>query len=873
MRVRWGAPGGPKVTMPWRAAPRAALTSPLTLIIAAVTALLACFLGTAAVLQASAAGGAAVAYQSGIACPDYYGPVFSKDNVPAAAAPQIIDSVRSKAPAHGFAAPVTSRYTTVLVGTEFNGDSNYKVTLAHRDQAVPGHLDVTNGSAGAGLLLGTVVAKAEGIKAGTTPSFRGAQLPPVTGLYRDLADPAPRWWCSQQRNAVVSRLANDPLDSVMFATDGKTFDDAVRTLGLPEIKALHLSFYEAPPKTVSEAEDLLERSKALIADVKADLGARGLGDAITGSVPFERSVEISNQAESNVLVSILPLAAISILVGCAGIGTVALQWHQRRHPQLRLLAARGSAPGALGMLAVAELGLPIVAGGVAGGVLARLLLGVYGPPGEIGEGALLRGSLVAAVILLVSLALLAGVIAFRTHREFELGRVKSGRRKGMKLLAVFPWELLTAGVALLGWTRLVDYSKGSRIGNPLPQVDPLALTYPVFVVLTVGLLAARLAWLALLASHRARLWSRPALQLAIRRLASARAPVTGVLVIGTLAIGTLATGIGIARGQEEALHTKSAIFVGAETRVDTESVIGTGQIPLPAEINGSTTIVGELTGTGNVVLVVDPQTFRRAATLGPLDGAEVDRLLGGLSGGPGNGVPAIRVGNDAAQKPRLGAGLPDARTIGELSMFPIIGTKAGYVISRESLSAAQLRAVPKWSLLSGSSMTQVTEALVSVGVATAVNRVTRDSALDALPFYVVSWTFSFMALLGAVLGVVAVLSLLVAVEVRRRQNALAGALVLRMGMRPRALLASHLMELGALSGLAVVIGVACGISVAGLSVPRFDPATFLAPRSALPNPTPMALTVLAVGVLVVALAGWIAMRSVRTARTAELIRA
>ncbi|MFC3454432.1 ABC transporter permease [Amycolatopsis speibonae] len=857
--------------MPWRAAPRAALSSPLTLIIAAVTALLACFLGTAAILQASAAGGAAVDYQSGLACPDYYGPVFNKDNVPTEVAPQVIDSVRRNAPAHGFGAPVTSRYTPYLLGTEFNGVPYYKVTVAHRDQAVPGHLEVADGTAGAGgLLLGTVVAKAEGIKSGVIPKFQGAPLPPVTGLYRDLSDPAPRWWCSQQRNAVVSRLANDPLDSVMFATDGKTFDDAVRDLGVPKLAALHMSFYETPPKTISEAEDRLERSKALIADVKADLGARGLGDAIIGSLPFERSVEISNQAESNVLISILPLAAISILVGCAGIGTVALQWYQRRHPQLRLLSARGSAPGALGLLAVAELGLPIVVGGAAGAVLARLLLGVYGPPGELGDGALLAGSLVAATILLVSLALLAGVIAVRTHREFELGRVKSGRRKGMKLLAIFPWELLTAGVALLGWTRLVDYGKGSRIGNPLPQVDPLALTYPVFVVLTVGLLAARLAWLGLLASHRARLWSRPALQLAIRRLASARAPVTGVLVIGTLAIGTLATGIGIARGQEEALQTKSAIFVGAETRVDTESIVGTGKVTLPAGITGNTTIVGELTGTGNVVLVVDPHTFRRGTTLGPLDGDEVDRLLNGLSSA-GPGIPAIRVGN--ARKPTLAAGLPEARTIGEVPMFPIIGTKAGYVISRDSLSAAQLTTVPKWSVLSGSSMTQVTEALASVGVVTAVNRVTRESALDALPFYVVSWTFSFMALLGAVLGVVAVLSLLVAVEVRRRQNALAGALVLRMGMRPRALLASHLMELGALSGLAVVIGVACGISVAGLSVPRFDPATFLAPRSALPNPTPLALTVLAVGVLVVALAGWIAMRSVRTARTAELIRA
>ncbi|WET83241.1 ABC transporter permease [Amycolatopsis sp. QT-25] len=858
--------------MPWRAAPRAALTSPLTLLIAAVTALLACFLGTAAVLQASAAGGAAVTYQSGIACPDYHGPVFSKDNVPAAVAPQVVDSVRRNAPAHGFSPPVTSRYTPYLTGTEFNGDPHYKVVLAHRDQALPGHLDLADGSASAGFWLGTVVAGAEGIKTGTTPSIRGTSLPPVTGLYRDLADPAPRWWCSQQRNAVVSRLANDPLDSVMFATDGKTFDDTVRALGIPAIKTLHLSFYETPPQTVSEAEDLQERSKALIAAVKADLGARGLGDAIVGSLPFERSVEISNQAESNVLISILPLAAISILVGCAGIGTVALQWYQRRHPQLRLLSARGSGPGALGMLAVAELGLPVVAGGVVGAVLARLLLRVYGPPGALDDGAVLWGSLVAAAILLVSLALLAGVISVRAHREFELGRVRSGGRRRVRILAFFPWELLTAGVALLGWNRLVDYSKGSRIGNPLPQVDPLALTYPVFVVLTVGLIAARLAWLALHASHRARLWSRPALQLAIRRLASARAPVTGVLVIGTLAIGTLATGIGIARGQEEALQTKSAIFVGAETRVDTESVVGTGQVRLPASVGDTTTIVGELTGTGNVVLVVDPRTFRRAATLGPLDGAEVDRLLDGLSN-PGAGVPAIRIGKDAAGKTALPAGLGDARTVGELPMFPIIGTNAGYVISRESLGTAQLRSVPKWSVLSSSSMTQVTEALSSVGVATAVNRVTRGSALDALPFYVVSWTFSFMALLGAVLGVVAVLSLLVAVEVRRRQNALAGALVLRMGMRPRALLASHLMELGALSGLAVVIGVVCGVSVAGLSVPRFDPATFLPPQSTLPDPTPLALTVLAVGVLVVALAGWIAMRSVRTARTAELIRA
>jgi putative ABC transport system permease protein len=188
------------------------------------------------------------------------------------------------------------------------------------------------------------------------------------------------------------------------------------------------------------------------------------------------------------------------------------------------------------------------------------------------------------------------------------------------------------------------------------------------------------------------------------------------------------------------------------------------------------------------------------------------------------------------------------------------------------LGHAQLNGIPKWSVLTTSPMAEATTALRAAGVFIP-NRVSRESALDGLPFFVVSWTFSFVALLGAVLGVVAILALLVAVEVRRRQNALAGALVLRMGMRPRTLLASHLMELGALSGLAIVVGVVCGVAVAGLSVPRFDPATFLAPRSELPDPLPFVLTVVVIGVAVVALAGWIAVRSVRTARTAELIRA
>ncbi|MET9002502.1 FtsX-like permease family protein [Amycolatopsis sp. Hca4] len=860
------------MTKPWRAAPKAALSSPLTLIVAAVTSLLACFLGTAAVLQASAAGGATVRYQTGITCPDSYGPVFGKGNMPVANIPAVTGAIERHAAAHGFGAPVVGQFTNVLRGTEFNGDPHYKIRLGYRDQVGLDNLTLQQGTRAPGLWLGNVVADAEHIGVGTKPSLQGVPLPPVTGIYRDLLDPPPRWWCSQQSGAVIDRLVDDPIDSIVFATDRRTFDDAVKAIGLPTVQYFQVSFYEPAPTTLSAAEDLLQRSKDLVADVRADLTAQGLGSLIAADVPtFERSVQIARQAQDNVFVSILPLALISVLVGCAGLGTVALQWYQRRHAQLRLLSARGSGPAALGGLAVAELGLPILLGGAAGAVAARLLLGVYGPPGRPDPGAELTAVGVAAGTLLVSLVLLALIVAVRVHREFELGRVRRGAKR-VRVLAFFPWELATAGMAWLGWTRLTHYGTASRLGNPLPQVDPLALTYPVFVVLTVGLLTARLAWLALHASHRARFWSRPALQLAIRRLAGARAPVTGVLVIGTLAIGTLATGIGIADGQEEALDTKSAIFVGSNARLDTDSPIGMGQVAMPAALAGNSTVVGELTGTGSVVLVVDPATFARGAAVEHVPGDELPGLLEKISRPDPRGTPVIRVGHTAKQNAKLPDDLPDAVVAGDLPVFPMIGTSPGYVISRTVLSHAQLDGIPKWSVLTTASMADATAALRAAGVFIP-NRISRESALDGLPFFVVSWTFSFVALLGAVLGVVAILALLVAVEVRRRQNALAGALVLRMGMRPRTLLASHLMELGALSGLAVVVGVVCGVSVAGLSVPRFDPATFLAPRSALPDPLPFVLTVVVIGVAVVALAGWIAVRSVRTARTAELIRA
>ncbi|MFC7615277.1 hypothetical protein ACFQV2_18955 [Actinokineospora soli] len=107
---------------------------------------------------------------------------------------------------------------------------------------------------------------------------------------------------------------------------------------------------------------------------------------------------------------------------------------------------------------------------------------------------------------------------------------------------------------------------------------------------------------------------------------------------------------------------------------------------------------------------------------------------------------------------------------------------------------------------------------------------------------------------------------------RRRQNALAGALATRMGLRPRTLVSSHLLELGSLAGISVLAGSTAGWACTAVSAPMFDPSPWLRPLAAAPDLVGLLSTTLATAVAVVALVCWSAVRSVTAARVGELIR-
>ena len=70
----------------------------------------------------------------------------------------------------------------------------------------------------------------------------------------------------------------------------------------------------------------------------------------------------------------------------------------------------------------------------------------------------------------------------------------------------------------------------------------------------------------------------------------------------------------------------------------------------------------------------------------------------------------------------------------------------------------------------------------------------------------------------------------------------------------------------------LLAGVTVGLVTAAFSVPRFDPAPWLRPVVVLPDSALFVVIAVVVGAAVVATAGWIAGRGVRTARVGELIR-
>ncbi|WP_367128857.1 ABC transporter permease [Saccharothrix sp. HUAS TT1] len=817
--------------IPWRAAPRAALSSPLTLLVSVVTALLLSFVVAAAVLHSAASGSAALAYQQDQLCTDALHPSLELTAFPHERVEEGVRALTAAVPDH----PVLIGAYTREKRTDFGGAPTL-AKFGYRAGATD-HLKVLEGGSKDGLWVPRSIAATTDLELGERGM--GGRLPPVTAIYADVIDPLPDWWCSERHFVVPNVLDRDELaTAVVWVPSAESFYDLP-----PEVTGpvdVTVRFPADVPRTVDEARALLAEGAARIAPLQ-DGSSRELS-------PLVLPVENAAQTAVNVRSAVLPLTLISLLIGLAGVATVTVQWAQRRQSELRLLWVRGAGPLALGGRGVLELGLPLVLGGVAGFGVARLLLPVYAPSDQLPPGTAPAAALAVLAVVALSLAVAFATGALRAHRLFQVaGRGDRLRR----VLAALPWELACAALAVWAWNRVQDsgLATTAKIGG-LPRIDAAALAFPLLVVLTAALATARLARWALAASHRARLWSKPAVQLAIRRLAAGAGPVTGVLLVGVLAVGTIAVGTAIAGSQETALEEKSGMYTGSDSfaRVPPELT------ELPPALRGDSTIVGYVEQFDRTALVIDPATFREGAFPFEVDPA----LL----------TEPLRVGDAPRREVEL-PGLPPIDPSGWVPSFPKLGT-SGWVVPVDRIEDRD--DVGSWYVWSRRPLAEVTEALTAAGVKLSRHVGDKSKTVQGLPFLTIRWTFAFVTALGAVLAVVAAIALLLAVEVRRRQNAVSGAFSARMGLAPAAMLRSHLVELGAVAAAAVVVGLAASALSSGATVPKLDPAPRLTPVPEVPDALPLLVTTVAGGVLVVLVAAWVAVRAVRSARIGELIR-
>ncbi|SDP14171.1 ABC transporter permease [Lentzea jiangxiensis] len=812
--------------LPWRAAPRAALSSPLTLVVSIVTTLLLGFVVAAAALHSSASGSAALAYQQDRICPHTVHPGLDGEGLPL-----------SQAVSMAARSDLGGAYSRIG-RPDFGGIATYG-RFGYRPDA-QAHLTVLQGG-GTGLWVPRTIATAAKVRVGDR--LTGSSLV-VTAIYADLAQPVDGWWCSEAKTAVPNPLGGDGASTSVIWVSSPS-DLALLPPEFASNATVTLRFASARLSTLDEAESLRDQGNARLT---------ALGLPLTRTDLLSGAIAAARTSERNVSSALLPLVLISVLVGLAGVGTVTVQWAQRRHSELRLLWVRGASPLALGFRGVLELGLPLVLGGVLGLVAARLLLPLYAPGVELAPGTLWVAPGFVLGVVVLSLAVTVLVASWRAHRTFQ-------RRARARRFSLVPWELVVASLAVLAWFRLSDNGLGtSPKAGSLPRVDVAALAFPLLVVLAAALLATRLLRWSLGWSHRVRWWQVPAAQFAVRRLAAAAGPVTGVLLVGVLAVGTIAVGSTVAGAQQSALASKSGVFVGANSTVQVSQDIALGRVELPSSLRGNTTLVGVSTGA----LVVDPATFTDAAVLD--DAASVRALISDLKR-TGDIAPAVRIGRSANQEIQI-PGLPLLKPVASLPSFPKLGTR-GYVLARDSVPAVDQ--VGSWHLWSALPLADLTSALQAQGIH-YTNVADRARVLDGLPFLTVEWTFGFVAAIGVVLAVVAAVALLLAIEVRRRQNAVSGALSTRMGMRPSVLWSSHLLEVGALASLALAVGLLASFTSTGAAVPRLDPAPWLNPAPMLPNLLPLLGVMVGCGAVVVLVAAWLALRGVRTARMGELLR-
>jgi putative ABC transport system permease protein len=859
--------------LPWSRAPKAALGSPVTVLVAVVTGLVMAFVVASAVLYVSASGSAAAGYAIDARCYGETGLRVTRSE-PARQDAATDRRVLEITAAHGADHVLrTDAYLTSYLGAP----GTPTLQLLSRDEAF-NDLRVLRGGGTDGAWIPDDFAAQYGIAPGARlPIATGSGVVPVpvAAVYERPADPVSPLWCSVRDLMVLNPLVGEapvPPPAAILTPE------ALRELSGHGL-APRLSQMDITTRHLAGTGTGISAWADSVAAMRAEL-LPALGQRVTTTDNARAIADTAARTRDTVRAAVLPLTLVSLLAGLLGVVGLAIQWTQRRSSELTLLYVRGVSPAAIGGKAVLELGTPLLAGVALGLLAAWLAVPALAPADQIEAVAVWLAAGCGAGTWLLALGALAATVVLRVRRRFApMPRTGQVVRRIPRYL---PWEVLAAAGAAVAWA---DLSAGAVVvgGDLQPKINLLALAFPLLCLAALVGLVARVGAVLVRTSHRLRRWRNPAVLWALRRTAAQRRVTIALLTVAGLAVGVISVGLGVSWTARDSITAKGLVLVGSDHAITLKrSADAWTEVPEPVRDRATRIARTEMYIRTNVparFTMVDPGTFAHGArwrdSWGDTDLGTLMRTLddaaNAASATGDRTVPVIVVGPYPLSRFVRGS-LPPMRAVATVPTFPGMGHSEGMLVaSWRSVSADVLRGYAREVLTRGDPET-VTAALNAAGERTG-SVFSASRSTEGLPFLIVGWIFAFYVVLGAALVVIAVAMLAVSVETRRRSTAVGHALLTRMGLRARSLFATHATELALLAGTACAVGLAGGWTILRLSVSHLDPYPLLSPLPVPSSLVTLGLVTLGACAFGVAVIAGYAMRAAGRASVRELLRA
>jgi putative ABC transport system permease protein len=704
----------------------------------------------------------------------------------------------------------------------------------------------------------------------------------VTAVYEDLynqyLDP---YWCTFQQEIAPNAMGDLPPAPLLLDVD--TFQDDPELFHSIYGGGHEPGQWHVPIRIEGLTVTAAYRAAATIEETSANVESlleEALSEDLTG---FELALDsellpVTDRVRSQIEAletSIFPLAAVVLLASVGLLGAAGAYWVERRRSELELLSAVGVPPAGIAVKAGLELLLPVVAGAVLGAGVGNLVIGLVGPSPDIEIFARRDGLLVtiaAAGVGLLAAALVAGVKA--------RGLLDRRGRRSSDLSLRWPLIVLSLVAAFMVRTLIGDQAVTLGENVVVGSVDPMVLFFPVLVLLAAVLLISQLVTLARPLIYRLGSASHSGF-LASRRVLSAPAVALALIAGAAVPVAILVYSANLARSATISIDAKGKTSIGS----DVSTLIYRIE-DLPPAMEGNSTIVvklerARLDGLTVDVIGVDPATFADGGFwLSTYADRPLSQVLGDLAGDADAAVLDAVVANGAVSGGVVDSDAMDfeVEVVGSVSAFPgSVRDRPLLVVDRTRLQALlapdedRIRGADYMIWSKGLEEAEIDGIMADSEMGFAFT-IAADTTLDQLKFAVIVWTFEFLRLYAALAGLIVIASVLIYTDTRQRGRNLSYALARRMGLSRRDHALAGLLEVGSLTMLGALGGVAVGRWASRDLYLALDPLPETPPAPQWVGTADITLVVLALVVLLAAVSARMAQRTADNADVSELLR-